>query len=84
MCPPSPIFDDIPRLKKPDRETSDEDIGIGYFFGQNLVNIAPIYFEVKVLFARFNGIWIELIGVNRLYFAGFFESEVDPSDSRKE
>ena len=48
------------------------------------MNIASIYFEVKVLFARFNGIWIKLIGVNRLYFAGFFESEVDPSGSRKE
>ncbi|MDK6830639.1 hypothetical protein QP759_05530 [Actinomycetaceae bacterium UMB8039B] len=48
------------------------------------MNIAPTYFEVKVLFVRFNGIWIELIGVNRLYFAGFFESEVDPSDSRQE
>lgn len=47
------------------------------------MNIAPIYFEVKVLFVRFNGIWIELTGVNHLYFAGFFESESIPPTPAK-
>ena len=40
--------------------------------------------SLKVLFIRLGGIWIELIGINRLYFAGLFKPEVDPSDSRKE